>query len=307
MAECPTCGDEFKGESGVKVHHTKTHGESIAGVESECEHCGESFRHSSDRPGKFCCRDCKDAWQKEGLSGKGNPNYTERVTVECANCGESLERSPTRVERSENHFCDTTCMGEWRSENVVGENHPNYVEPIETECKACGTTVERMEHYAKRHDTYCEECRETLDTPASQETRTVECECDWCGDVFEVAYYHAEHTRFCNDGCYGAWKSENYYSENNPNWRGGKTHYAPGWTKELRCTIRARDGYECQDCGVSQDAHIDEYGRKLEVHHIRKAKSFDKDDVRMHDKENLITLCKKCHWKWEALSPLRPM
>lgn len=29
MVECPTCGDEFDTERGVKIHHTQSHGVSL--------------------------------------------------------------------------------------------------------------------------------------------------------------------------------------------------------------------------------------------------------------------------------------
>lgn len=299
---CVYCGDEFE------VRETRQdeakycsqgcfgkHQSEKSKVTRSCPSCGENFSTTESQDQKYCSRECNIESQKK------------RIEVECANCGETLERIQARIERSENHFCDAACMGEWCSDHRVGENHPNYVAPIETECKACGTAVERMEHYAKRHDTYCEDCRESLDTPASSETRTVERECDWCGDTFEVAYYHADHARFCDDECYGAWKSENYSAEGNPNYNGGPTVYAPGFTKEYRSEIRERDEFECQDCGLSQEQHLKKRGRRLHVHHIQKAKTFDSDDERMHDEGNLITLCKTCHDEWEKISPLKPM
>ena len=44
---------------------------------------------------------------------------------------------------------------------------------------------------------------------------------------------------------------------------------------------------------------------RLEVHHIKPVKPLDKwDRLRdAHDSDNLITLCRSCHSKWETREP----
>ena len=56
----------------------------------------------------------------------------------------------------------------------------------------------------------------------------------------------------------------------------------------LRRQVLGRDGWRCQDCGISQD---------LQVHHIR-SRSRLGGDV----EENLITLCAVCHGTRHAAS-----
>jgi len=74
--------------------------------------------------------------------------------------------------------------------------------------------------------------------------------------------------------------------ENHWKWRGGISDkgYGEDWTNKLRDSIRARDNYLCQECGLTQDNL--EY--LLDVHHID-------EDKKNNIPENLITLCRSCH------------
>lgn len=103
---------------------------------------------------------------------------------------------------------------------------------------------------------------------------------------------------FCNDDCYGKWRSESFKGianpnhgnlvlagENNPNWKGGITHepYAPIWVdKRFKAGIRERDNHTCQnpDCRLNDNT--------LTIHHI----DYDKKNC---DERNLITLCRACN------------
>ena len=73
-----------------------------------------------------------------------------------------------------------------------------------------------------------------------------------------------------------------------PNWQGGLSYepYSPTFRESLKEEIRKRDGYLCQECFRTQD----ENGEKLSVHHI----DYDKKNCA---RENLISLCGKCHLK----------
>lgn len=52
------------------------------------------------------------------------PNSKETVPVECRNCGETFHRIEWYVENRTNHFCDRSCLGEYRSEHWNGDAHP---------------------------------------------------------------------------------------------------------------------------------------------------------------------------------------
>jgi len=84
-------------------------------------------------------------------------------------------------------------------------------------------------------------------------------------------------------------------------WAGGQTHYGPGWNETKRRRVRSRDGYCCQDCGMSQERHRDQFDERLHVHHLLRARDIDDAEER-NAMSNLITLCRDCHPKWERLS-----
>ncbi len=75
--------------------------------------------------------------------------------------------------------------------------------------------------------------------------------------------------------------------ERNPMWIDGKTlFYSDDWRDTLRESIRQRDSYICQLCGI----HQGELDKRLDIHHI----DYDKKNC---DPKNLISLCRSCHLK----------
>lgn len=85
-----------------------------------------------------------------------------------------------------------------------------------------------------------------------------------------------------NNGMYGKTGSSH------PNWKGGIAYlpYHTGFNNDFRESIRQRDGYRCQMCGISQA----ECFYPLSVHHI----NYDKLNT---DSRNAISLCHTCHGK----------
>lgn len=77
-----------------------------------------------------------------------------------------------------------------------------------------------------------------------------------------------------------------------PNWQGGITPELQkrinrrSWI-ETRKKVYERDNWTCQVCG--KHCHKD-----IQCHHIVPYRHTQDDDM-----ENLITLCKSCHWKEE--------
>lgn len=80
----------------------------------------------------------------------------KKKTVLCDWCGESIVKHNYQVSSQENLFCDRDCLGSWRSENIVGEQHPQYD----------GGTIRKMgrnwssvrESAIQRDDEQCIEC-----------------------------------------------------------------------------------------------------------------------------------------------------
>ncbi len=103
-----------------------------------------------------------------------------------------------------------------------------------------------------------------------------------------------------NKGTKGLWKhteewkklnSERQKGSKHWNWQGGMfiDPYPLDWTDDLKESIRKRDNYVCQLCGIHQD-ELGERFKKLDCHHI----DYDKNNL---NPKNLISLCKSCHMK----------
>jgi len=88
-----------------------------------------------------------------------------------------------------------------------------------------------------------------------------------------------------------------------PMWNGGQSPYGPGWNKSKKKSVRERDNHTCKNpnCTMTQEKHIEKYGEKLHVHHLRKARNVNDPEER-NAKENLITLCRDCHYQWERIA-----
>lgn len=77
-------------------------------------------------------------------------------------------------------------------------------------------------------------------------------------------------------------------------WKGGATQdYGPGWNNARR-KVRRRAGNCCEDCGVTRE----EAGEQLHVHHKTPFRSFATPEE-AHQLDNLILLCRRCHYRWE--------
>ena len=266
--ECPTCDrTDFKSESGVKIHHAQAHGESIAGVDVECDWCGSTVtkgaRHVGEGEKNFCGNECQAEYQRRNWSGADHPNYN-RVNVECEVCGEIVEKPPSYAEKADHHFCSTSCYGEWRSEALTGENNPLH-DRKEIECAVCG-----VEMCVQKH----------LTTDGSD--------------------------RVCSSDCFGELHSQKLSGADSPHWKGGEAGYGEGWNRRKKRKVRIRDQARCQHCGRTEPEHIEKFGAKHTVHHITPAREVD-DPEKRNEKRNLITLCRgECHHTWEKMAPLRP-
>jgi len=117
---CPTCDREFSSDRGMKVHHAKAHGESLAKETSECEYCGSLFEYytSQDRPFRACSDECRGKSISEGKSlGE---------TEECSYCNQTIPIEPHERELKNRFFCDMDCKAKWQTKNARGEDCPSW-------------------------------------------------------------------------------------------------------------------------------------------------------------------------------------
>lgn len=231
------------------------------------------------------------------------------MQVICDRCGTEFDRYPYRVK--ERNFCSYKCHGEWRAENIRGENHPNWTGgKQEIECERCGTTLRRHE-YAISERNFCDlQCQgEWISDNLTRENHPcwngggIEFECSWCGRTQKriPSGIQEDGENFCDQDCYAAWQSENRTGENSYTWRGGYTaYYGPNWYIQ-RLKARKRDNYTCRSCGITEE----ELGRQLDVHHIVPFREFGLERyAEANEVLNLICYCTSCHGEKEPTSVL---
>jgi len=295
--ECPECGKGgFANQKGMRVHHARVHGESLAKNpyshrregELECPSCGEdgfagwaglNIHHSTvhgekvQQPPNTACHHCGSEYhtppsklennQRTFCSEECRRNWlsdemsSDVVHVACANCEEEMQIRPSRANRCENHFCSWDCVADFRQ----GENHPQWNGgEIQTTCAQCGNKLS-----------------------------------------IRQSRYEENKRCFCSYDCRAQWESENRVGPAHHQWEGGTPPYGEGWNERKREAVRERQDRRCAGCGVHQDS----CQHRLSVHHIQKAKAFE-DPQQRNALENLVALCQECHAEWERFAPLRP-
>lgn len=255
--ECPSCDYTSEHKSGVSIHHKHKHGESIAKTTVECENCGdevEKYECNINDSRRVYCSPKCRDGYRSELPSHEQPGYSEPVTVECHRCSSNIEVKPWRIERTEHFFCSRECQSETHSEWYAGDGNPN------------GTTKKAVE-------------------------------CDWCGGETLKIPVRIERSEqdFCSRECNDKWYAENVKTgPEHHSWTGGRLEYGSGWNEDKRESVRERDGRKCYDCGETESDHIEDVGRKLDVHHLVPPAKATNPAVH-NAKRNLMTLCIRCH------------
>lgn len=193
--QCPTCDKELDTEQGIRVHHTRVHDVTLpnrvcngcdtsfydpkarrkycddcnpnagehngnwkdAKETTNCSRCGQRFEYyPSDKDGVYCS-DCVAS--ADEFLGDAYVKDAERVEKTCEQCGCSMNVLQSRLDKGNGRFCSQDCVGDWLSENVVGEKHHMWMEGDtvyrgkwwkvrrkarerdDHECRCCGTTA----------------------------------------------------------------------------------------------------------------------------------------------------------------------
>lgn len=227
--------------------------------------------NSSDASDKeFSCPSCDRSFGTEfGVKQHHAKSHGETLygTVECAWCGDEIERIPAEIERNDNHFCNLDeCKAKFQSDPYSGEGNPNY-KGGEVSCSWCGESLDRDMNQIKRSEQF------------------------FCGD----------------SNCKSKWQQENFNGEDHPRWMGGYDgYYGPNWP-ETRLQVIIRDQSRCQVCGSTPlDLDSTLVAHHIQPMRTFKER-FDGDTVfeRANRLDNLLTLCRGCHMTWEGI-PLRP-
>lgn len=240
------------------------------------------------------------------------PNHehnVDRIEVTCAYCGEVDKVIPSRPFDGQRYFCSRKCMGQFNSEYKTGENAPKWNGGKRTiHCDNCQETFEIIPSEIGERNFCSRGCFfEGRQLPKGADHHDwkggkVTLECAHCDEPFEVDPHEVDRRSYCSHKCYT--DGRDFSGENHPNWLGGWHDYGPSWTEERKEQVRAQHDYRCQSCGKTQAWNLEEYGRRLCVHHIHRARKFD-DHEKRNALSNLIPLCHGCHKKWDGI-PLKP-
>lgn len=145
-------------------------------VSVTCDECGDRFskykRRAERSDADLCSESCRQKYWSENyrpeLSQSG-----KSITLTCNQCDSEFEK-PQSQRSYEKSFCNSSCYGNWISDNLTGENHPRWNENSEQiyygpnwykqrrrvverddGCVRCGMTVyEHLEEYGFEPDVH---------------------------------------------------------------------------------------------------------------------------------------------------------
>lgn len=218
-----------------------------------CEVCGVSFSRPSKLRPRFCSLRCRDSLHP-------------RVTTNCGVCGKGFSRPACEEGRAK--YCSKKCKG------IAKRRLP-------IKCVTCGKDFSAS---TTRNQRFCSnKCFAA--TRLLIETRP----CAECSKPVTRKKNHFPRNGYrvyCSPECLAEARS----GARCHLWRGGiGDDRGPNWHRQ-RNRARARDGYCCQRCGVSED----EYGQQLDVHHVIPFRLFS--DYRVaNEMTNLLSVCSPCH------------
>lgn len=268
----------------------------------ECDYCSNTFtRQSSHIKGDkiFCDNDCRGNWLSENNNGKKHHNYS-KINVECAWCGNEFERKPSLLEGKKNVFCDNQCRGNWLSENKSGEDHPQYSKKA-VSCDNCGKEKEvAKSKFESQNNFYCdskcqmENTKNTGSDHPSWKGGKISKTCEQCSDKYYVYQYRKETSRFCSSGCRHKWLQENKSGKNHHQYSGYEGNYGKNWPMK-QSEVRSRFMNVCQKCGYYSSSNWHP------VHHIIPVNDFE-NLCNAHFDENMVQLCRSCHYKMERMN-----
>jgi len=226
-----------------------------------CEVCGKKL---SDRKYKIC-NHCNKLGIKNSMFGKHISEETKAKTREKLSGNRShLFKTGDWIKQ---YYCScgnkisviTALRGKKHCIKCasIGKNNSRYID---------GRTSERV---------FCVDCGKRISCAATR--------CKPCSIIYIKLNGIFKGK---NNGMYGK------RGKKAPSWNGGSSFYPYNiqWRATLKEKIRNRDKNTCVLCNTSNYKHLKNFNHQLHVHHI----DYDKNNCR---KDNLITLCQRCHAK----------
>jgi hypothetical protein len=300
---CPGCGKTCHRPDQVYCSR-QCRSETLISLRPKCPVCNEQT--PSGR--KFCSLACAKVAQ----------STAERVLRQCGGCGKDILISVNDIPKNRDgsvcsqSFCDRSCYDlsrtkarEQRTAECENCRKPFIVEGG-TNAKYCSWDC-RLQH-RRGKPVNCLMCG-CFFTPVKKIKRGLED--SW------ISYNPKDGRATCSPSCHIQWIKTNperkekisaaLKGELHHNWKGGRkwlndaSFRGRGW-KGIAERARARDGFECKRCGMTQAENISRSGRALDVHHIVPFHNWPNSTM-ANKMSNLISLCASCHKIEEANVP----
>jgi len=223
--------------------------------------------------------------------------------MECLNCG-----LPTKIwGKTNKKYCNIKCQREY-------ENKKRKLPKVEVKCKTCGDVFIGKNKLSK----YCSyKCKAISEQERRSNKPKIKI-CKYCGKEFTP---YTSLDKFCSANCRvndtKSKRSRNWNKDKvdkikgvkNPCYRNG--NYAAGIkrsgigqrlftknAKEIESLMISNVGYKyCEHCQTS-------IGLRYERHHII-FRSEKPNHTNLHNKENILILCVKCHNEFHKIKGLR--
>lgn len=277
--KCYICNKEYKNWAGLATHIRRTHNydsiryynEFISSKEKYCNYCGKpncKFRSLRDGYSNFCNKECDNLYRKKY-------GWSDNVRLKMSNS--TKERFKDDAERKK---ISKSVKKLWDN-GTYSKDHISLLSKertISNEERQIRSDVCRMNFKGiKKSEIHKKKISKSL-TGKSQSQETIEKR---------------------RQKQIGRKQPDSFISkmskENNPNWRGGyRKNYGERW-RFIREEIIKKFNNKCVICGISRIDHLQKYNRDLSIHHIIKRSKFYKDINLSNFKDNLVSLCSKCH------------
>lgn len=122
-----------------------------------CEKGFEAYQNVIDNGGgRFCSKECMYQWRSNYLCGENSPAWKGgKKKLICEYCSKEFEVTPSILKRGNGQFCSRECKDKWQSENLRGENNPNWKGGKVTRiCQTCGKEFEVNRYIVKKGNGY---------------------------------------------------------------------------------------------------------------------------------------------------------
>lgn len=92
----------------------------------KCSECNNEIKRSSKSEKYYCNHKCYSLAKKKQFAGDSNPRWNGgTLKLKCLICSKDFTSKKYGIGR-EPKFCSHECYSQWRSENITGNNHPNF-------------------------------------------------------------------------------------------------------------------------------------------------------------------------------------